>query len=223
MIRARVKRATRRAFSLIEMLIAIAISSAILSAMMVSLDTTFKGFETNADSASSHVVTRIAVNRLLTMIRTGTEFGPVPADVLDTDVNPLIADYFEFVSERDADGDPVTITRVEFRYPGEGALYRSWGINQDPPELDFTPADTGELHLVQLDVATGEETEFLLLNEVRSARFVLRYAIGPHLERATIDLTIDPRTQDETHFASDASAQSVRIVASAMPRQLTPD
>ncbi len=212
---------SRRAFSLVEMLIAVAISSAILSAMMVSLDNTFKGFETNADSASSHVVSRIAVNRLLTMVRTGTEFGPVPNDVLDSEINPLVADYFEFVSERDADGNPVTISRVEFRYPGAGALYRSWGIGQDPPPLNITPTGLGELHLVQTDVASGDVTEFLLLSEVRAARFVLRYDIGPRLERATIDLTIDPRTSGETHFASDASAQAVRIVASAMPRQLT--
>lgn len=220
MIRRTTTKVYSRAFSLVEMLIAVAISAAILSAMMVALDTTFKGFETNADSASSHVVTRIAVNRLLTMVRTGTEFGPVSADVLDSEINPLVADYFEFVSARNADGSPRTISRVEYRYPGAGALHRSWGIGQQPPPLGFTPSGPGELHLVQIDVETNNESSFMLLREVRSVRFILKYDIGPRLERTTIDITVDPRTDDETHLATDASAQSVRIVASAMPRQL---
>ncbi|MEO1128289.1 MAG: prepilin-type N-terminal cleavage/methylation domain-containing protein [Planctomycetota bacterium] len=214
------RRAARRAFSLVEMLIALTISSLLLTATMVALDTTFKGYEMNADSASSNVVTRIAVNRLLTLIRTGTEFGPMPVDVLDSAQNPLVADYFEFVSERDDDGDAVTITRIEYRYPEEGAQYRSWGIGETPPALSFEPSGPGDLYIVQIDAETSAEEEFILLREVRSAQFTLRYDIGPHLRRATIDVTVEPAVPEDIKLESDAPPQVVRVVASAMPRQL---
>jgi prepilin-type N-terminal cleavage/methylation domain-containing protein len=213
-------RAARRAFSLVEMLIALAISGALLSATLVALDTTFKGYEVNADSASSHVVTRIAVNRIMGLVRTGADFGPMPGDVLDNAQNPMVADYFEFVSERDGAGDPVTLTRIEYRYDGAGALYRSWGVSQTPPALGFEPTGPGELHLVQIDADTGAETSFLLLERVRSVRFVLSYDVGPRLERCTMDITVEPAIPEDLKLESDAPPQTVRLVASAMPRRI---
>ncbi|MBN8645888.1 MAG: prepilin-type N-terminal cleavage/methylation domain-containing protein, partial [Planctomycetes bacterium] len=62
-------------FSLIEMLIAIAISSAVLTSMMVALDTMFKGYQQTSGAVSTNVVARIAVNRVLGMIRGGSDFG----------------------------------------------------------------------------------------------------------------------------------------------------
>jgi prepilin-type N-terminal cleavage/methylation domain-containing protein len=214
------RRGLRRAFSLIELQIALAISALLLTATLVALDTMFKGYEINADSASSHVVTRIAVNRVLAMIRMGTDFGPMPLDVLDVDQNPLIADNIEFVSQRDAAGDPVTITRIEYRYPGVGALHQSWGIGEDQPDLGFEPTGPGELWIVQIDVATSAEQEFELLREVRSARFILAYDVGPTLARATIDITVEPAIPEDVKLESDAPPQVVRVVASAQPRRI---
>ncbi len=214
------RRAVRRAFSLVEMLIAIAISGALLSATLVALDTTFKGYEVNADSASSHVVTRIAVNRIMGLVRTGTDFGPMPSDVLDNAQNPMVADYFEFVSERDEFGNPVTLTRIEYRYADQGALYRSWGVAQTPPPLGFEPSGPGELHLVQIDADTDAETSFLLLERVRAVRFVLSYDVGPRLERCTMDVTVEPLVPDDLKLTTDAPPQTVRLVASAMPRRI---
>ncbi len=217
-------RAARRTisggFSLVEMLIALAISGALLSATLVALDTSFKGYEINADSASSHVITRIAVNRIMGLVRTGTEFGPMPGDVLDNAQNPMVADYFEFVSARDEFGDPETLTRIEYHYAGQGALYRSWGASQDPPPLGFEPTGPGSLHLVQIDAATGAETSFLLLDLVRAARFVLSYDVGPRLERCTMDITVEPFVPEDIKLDSDAPPQTVRLVASAMPRRI---
>jgi prepilin-type N-terminal cleavage/methylation domain-containing protein len=213
-------RAARRAFSLVEMLIALAISGALLSATLVALDTTFKGYEINADSASSHVVTRIAVNRIMGLVRTGTDFGPMPADVLDNTQNPMVADFFEFVSARDEFGEPETLTRIEYHYAGQGPQYRSWGVSQAPPPLGFEPTGPGELHLVQIDADTGTETSFLLLERVRAAQFSLSYDVGPRLERCTMDITVEPLIPDDIKIDSDAPPQTVRLVASAMPRRI---
>ena len=220
---ARARRRARRAFSLIEMQIALLISAVLLSATFVALDTTFKGFEVNADSASSHVVTRIAVNRLLSLVRTGADFGPMPLDVLDTAQNPIVADHFEFVSDRDADGEATEVTRIEYRYPGVGALYRSWGASGEPPALGFTPTGPGELYLVRIDLTDDSTQEFLLLGEVRRALFTLRYDVGPRLTRATIDVIVEPQIPHDIKLDSDAPPQVVRVVASAMPRRVQDD
>lgn len=211
---------TRRGFSLAEMLIALAISSALLSSALVALDTLFKGFETNADSASSHVVSRIATNRILTLVRTGTDFGPTPGDVLDANKNPMYSDFFEFVSRRDENNVPTQLTRIEFRYAGEGAQYRAWGVGEEEPELDFQPEGPGELWLVQIDPADDSEQAFLLLREVRSALFSLAYDVGPRLERCTIDIVVEPSMPADIKLESEAPPETLRIVASAMPRRI---
>lgn len=211
---------TRRGFSLAEMLIALAISSALLSSALVALDTLFKGFETNADSASSHVVSRIATNRILTLVRTGTDFGPTPGDVLDANKNPMYSDFFEFVSRRDENNVPTQLTRIEFRYAGEGAQYRAWGVGEEEPELDFQPEGPGELWLVQIDPSDDSEQAFLLLREVRSALFSLAYDVGPRLERCTIDIVVEPSMPADIKLESEAPPETLRIVASAMPRRI---
>jgi prepilin-type N-terminal cleavage/methylation domain-containing protein len=215
------RRGLRRAFSLIELQIALAISALLLTATLVALDTMFKGYEINADSASSHVVTRIAVNRILALIRMGTDFGPMPLDVLDVAQNPLVADNIEFVSQRDSAGDPATITRIEYRYPGVGAIHQSWGIGEDQPDLGFEPTGPGELWIVQIDVATSEQQEFQMLRDVRSARFILAYNIGPTLARATLDITVEPAIPADIKLESDAPPQVIRVVASAEPRRIS--
>lgn len=94
----------RGAFSMIEMLLALAITASLLTATMVALNASFKGYQMTTESASTHVVSRIMMHRLLAMIRTGTEFGPFP-------VNPLIeptvtSDYIQLLTE---DGQVIEI------------------------------------------------------------------------------------------------------------------
>lgn len=209
----------RRGFSLVELLIALVISSTLLTAALVSLDAMFKGYQQTTDSASSHVIARIAVNRILGMVRTGSDFGPFPVDVLDADANPLAADYFEFVSERDASGAIATITRIEYRYPGVGALQRSWSAAADPPELGFEPTGPGELFVVFVDAESGTEQEFQLLSDVRNAVFTLEYDIGPKLARATVDVTVESAPDQALEVESGAVPRTMRMVASSMPRR----
>ena len=215
------RRTARRAFSMIEMLIALSISASIMTATLVAFDAMFKVYETSTDSASNHVVARIAVNRLLGMIRTGSEFGPFPNDVLDADANPLKADYFEFASRFNDDGSIAEVTRVEFRYPGEPPLLRTWGAQEDPPELPdgMEVNGPGELWIVLIDVTTGVEQEFMMLSEVRSAEFTLRYEIGPKLIKGTVDIIFEPSLAVNDGVWTPATPETVRLVASAMPRR----
>ena len=104
-------RVARRAFSMVEMLIALTISSLLLSACLVALDTSFKAYETTTESASTHVVSRLVMHRVMAMIRQGEEFGPYPLGVVTP--TKIETAYIEFVSlEDDATGQR-QVTRIE--------------------------------------------------------------------------------------------------------------
>ncbi len=218
----------RRAFSLVEMMMALTISSMLLTAALVSLDTMFKSYKQTTESASTHVVSRIVMNRLLGMIRTGSDFGPIPNNVLDANQNPRFADYFEYVSERDANDNITQIIRVEYRRPGQAALLQDWGnadtapiIDPDDPNAPPIIEGPGELWLVIIDPNNGDPTtvsENPLISGVRSAIFTLHYDIGPQLARATVDLVIEPNDSVDLTIGADSIPETIRLVASAAPR-----
>ena len=83
----------RRGFNLVEMLIALAISAALLSATMMALHASFNAYQSTTEVASTHTISRLIMNRMLTLLRTGQEFGPLPADPTDTTVT---SNYIEF-------------------------------------------------------------------------------------------------------------------------------
>jgi len=228
-------RRSARGLSIIELLIALTISATLMSATLAALDTMFKGYKQTTESASTHVISRIVMSRLLGMIRTGTGFAPSPANVLDSDINPLAADYFEFANVVDADGAPLEITRVEYRLPGQEAQLRSWGVAGGPPEpeeaeeeeaeegeeVEATSSGAGELWYVRLDATTSPATvveQRPLLSGVRSAVFTLEYDVGPRLIRATIDITVEPNDSQDLTIGVESKAQTFRLVASAFPR-----
>ncbi|MEM8834377.1 MAG: prepilin-type N-terminal cleavage/methylation domain-containing protein [Planctomycetota bacterium] len=222
-------RTARRGFSLVEMLVALTISSTLLTAALVALDAMFQGYKQTTESASTHLVSRMVMTRLLGLIRTGEEFGPFPNFVFDANENPVYADYVEWVSERDANGNATEITRIEFRPAGGEALLQSWGqLEEADGSMPQYPDGglPGELWFVLLDPTIADTpvvTEQPLLNEVRQARFILRYDRGPSLVRATIDLIVEPNDSRDLTVGSDSIPQTIRLVASAAPRMNTLD
>ena len=214
----RAKRLTptsRRGFSIIEMLIAITISATLLTATLTALNASFIQYKVVTESASTHVVSRIVMHRMLSMVRTGSDFGPFPADVLDAAQNPVTTDWIEFVSARDVAGGIDRITRIEHR-PGQAGAGQNvpgslWYVLLDPALVDPNDPQAGIL----------EEHE--LLAGVEAASFTLEYDIGPRLRHATIDLTIRPNDSEDLtvgDVAASAEAQTIRLIATAAPRQL---
>ena len=197
-------RSGRRAFSVVEMLIALAISGSLMAATLAALDSSFKQYKSTTESASTHVVSRIVMHRMLSMIRTGTDFGPFPADPLDPDQNPISSEFIEFVSEQDIGGGITRITRIEHR-----------------PSVEEGPND--ELWYVVVEPTGEDETiveERLLLSGVIGCQFNLEYNEQSWLlDRATIDLTIEPNDSADLTIGGEAPPQTIRLVASAAPRQ----
>ncbi|MDX2115688.1 MAG: prepilin-type N-terminal cleavage/methylation domain-containing protein [Planctomycetota bacterium] len=219
----------RRGLSLIEMMIALAISATLLTATLTALDAMFKGYKQTTESASTHVVSRIVMARLTGMIRTGSGFGPIPADIFDRAENPIASDFIEFVSARDADENPTEMIRIEYRVPvgfaainpgWDDELRRTWGARGGPPD-DLWPPVAGELWFVRLDL-TEDPPEVIqenpLLTGVRSVVFTSHYLRGPKLTRTTIDITVEPNDSEDLALSTDMEVQTFRLVASAAPR-----
>lgn len=199
--------ARRRGFSMVELLLALTIVSVVLTSALVALDASFRTYKATTDSASTHVVSRLLIHRLTAMIRTGTEFGPFPEDVLDPALNPMQSNFIEFLSSEDPDTGEREITRIEFR-----------------EALDGQEFGTLWFQLFRFDGGgnpVGDNEEYLLLPNVEQGVFTLEYNVGPRLERATIDLLIRPNDDlDAVSVEERVDTEPIRLVASATPRRL---
>lgn len=182
---------SRRGFNLVELLLGLAISAALLTATMVALDASFMAYQTTTEVASTHTVGRLVLHRILTLIRTGTEFAPTPADPHDS------LQESDFIDFRMADGSVVSIEWDE----GDEALYIVVGGAGGPRYLLL------EGVVAQYDPISGDQIH----------PFTLEYERGFVLHRATIDLAIVPDDNQSLEIEGDNS-EVIRLVATAMPR-----
>jgi prepilin-type N-terminal cleavage/methylation domain-containing protein len=182
----------RRGFSLVEMLIALAITSTLLTAVFVALDASFTAYQRTTEVASTHTISRLTMHRMLTLIRTGSEFGPFPTNLTE---DPVVeSDYMEFYA---ANGQ---LMRLEWR-PSEEALY-----------IVYIAEDGVETASLLLEGVTQEDDDGGYIPP-----FTLEYVKGTQLYRATIDLTVVP--DDNMSVELDGvNLDVLRLVASAMPR-----
>lgn len=199
---------SRRGFSLIEMLVALTITATLLTASLAALDASFKAYKHTTDAVSTHVVSRIVMGRLTAMIRTGDEFGPYPLDVLNPAENPLDSTFIEFTAFDDQETGLKRVVRVERRDPlsPERGPYELWYLQQD--------FDSGVL---------TSSTESPLITNLQSINFRLEYGIGPRLERATIDMIVEPDDEQGGRIHTDLDSDKLRLVASVVPRRLDDD
>jgi len=188
----------RPGFSIVELLIALTITSMLMAATMVAIDASFYAYASAAEQASSQATTRMVTHRIITMVRTSTAHGPL---LPDTTVTPnvtisddiLTSPYIELI---DAQGN---LVRLEY--------------NTETDELWATinPFD-----------GTPEYSE-PVIGGVTNCVFTLKRRTDDQgvlvLERATMDLTVQPG-QDTSLAIENGSAPPVRMIASTMPRRL---
>lgn len=194
-----------RGFSMIELLIALSITGTLLAATLTALDSSFKSYKLTTETASTHVVTRMVMSRVMAMIRTGTEFGPYPADVLDTTQNPVVSDAIEFTTWEEPTTLQRRIVRVERRAQADA--------ERGPFELWY----------VETNLTAGVVTSTVerpLITGVLEARFTLEYSVGPRLRRATVDLTVRPNDFQDASFSNDLETPAIRLVSTVNPRRL---
>lgn len=155
-------RSCRRAFNLVEMVIALAITSALLTSVLVALNASFQAYQSTTEVASTHTIGRLTMHRILAMIRVGKEFGPFPTDPLE----PTVKDDI-----------------MQFRNPNGQLIELRW----DEDEEALYVAVDGTEHLLIENVVKQIDEDG---NQIMP--FTLEYEKGRHLHRATIDLAIKP-------------------------------
>lgn len=189
---------SRRGFNLVEMLLALTISAVLLAATLVALNASFMAYQTTTEVASTHTISRLTMHRVLSLIRTGREFGPFPADPHDTVVR---SDFIEF---RNPDGDIMSL---------------EWVPARETLEIVMIDSSDGTTELMREELLKGVVAQTDSDGNPVSP-FTLEYRLGRKLFRATVDLMIVPDDNMSVTLDGDSS-QIIRLVASAMPRTET--
>ena len=179
----------RRGFSLVEVLIALVITSTLLTATLVALDASFRAYQSTTEEISSNSIGRLVMHRLLTMIRTGSDFGPYPDDPR---ISIIKSDYLEF---RTSSGDVVTVL---------------WNRNDE--SLTYQVQGSEPVQLLDGVIGTTDDLGNLV------EPFTLEFADGRRLYRASIDFTIEPDDIIELELEGEKESNELRFVGSAMPR-----
>lgn len=198
----------RRAFSMIELLIALTITATLMTASLAALDSGFKSYKQTTEGASTQVVSRIVMHRIMSMIRNGTEFGPYPVDPLDAAQNPVRSTFIEFVSVDDQTTGERIVIRLERR---------------DAPQGANSPFELWYVEMRYNGETLASTTSRPLITELQSIQFTLEYDVGPRLQRATVDMTVQPDDTQGFTVATDLNVPAIRLVSSVSPRKLDED
>ena len=192
------KGGSRHGLSIIETLIALAISALLLTATMVAIDASFRAYADTAATASTQTATRLITNRFMSMLRTSTAHGPLVPDPgsnppVTLSGNTLTSNYVELVDSRN------NLVRLEYRSVDE------------------------ELWVTSTPLGGGQAIAQPLLSGVSNCQFFVNRRLDSNnvwvLERATMDLTVDA-PPDATLSIENGAPQPIRMIASTMPRQL---
>jgi hypothetical protein len=187
-----------RGLSLVETLLALTITAALMAATMVATDASFKAYADAAEQASAQAGTRMVTNRLLTLIRTSTAHGPLEASAA---TNPPVT----------LSGSTITSHYLELLDPSGNIV-----------KVEYKSASK-ELWLTTTPSGGGASTSQPLIGGVTAATF---YAVRRQdddglwvLDRGTMDLTIEP-SPDATLSLEAGAGSAIRVIASTMPRKL---
>ena len=187
--RLRPRRDARRGLTLVELLIALAITATLLAAMLMALQAAFRGYQASVEQSSTHMTARIVAQRILTLVRTGAVFGPLPDDP----------------RERFVRGDTITIARAD----GETITLR---LDRTEATL-FIRAGAGDERTL-LSGVRGPVDD----NGAARGAFTLEFEKGATLVRASYDLTVEGDPSAQLMIEGD-EVTPLRLVGTGSPRR----
>jgi hypothetical protein len=181
---------------LVELLVALAISAALLTAVAVATDSSFKAYAINEEQSGLTQRARLCMHRMLTYMRTCKEHQPIT----DTEVT------------RFSQGVIVTDIGVSM-------------FTEDGRQLDFEyDAPNRKLMLVENGVSRellhGVEAFYVKMEPMKSPSAIRGGTGYDLLRRATILLTIKTSGQS-ADIDEDANSNIVTMSCSVMPRRNT--
>jgi len=188
---------------LVELLVALAISAALLTSVAVAIDASFKAYAANQTNAQLMQRARLAMNRITTYIRATTEHLPDDDTAQD-----------EFESGLITQASAIRMMLDETN----GVIFRQAGqqLQMVPFAISGSVLSEGTPHVLLEGVGSGDFTiRFEPQRSTQSAKVGGRY---DQLKRASISLTIRP-TAKTTTTGESASGESVTLSTSVMPRR----
>jgi len=184
----------RRGVGLVELLLALAISAMLLTATAVAVDASFKAYANNQEQSSLLQQSRMALNRMVTSIRTSDSHAP-------TDFT-LLVDF--------KNGKKVTGTAIAmFQEDGTNIVYRYDSAKQ---------LILADVRGKSYTVARGVQAFAIIMEPMRSEE-ALRTGSGYDLlRRASIQITIG--TTNQTAQSSETTGKHpVTLSVSVTPRR----
>lgn len=199
-------RQRRRGVGLVELLVALAISSALLTAVAVATDAAFKAYAINQTQAQLMQRARLAMNRMTTYIRATTQHLPDDDDAQDEFESGLITEASAIRLMTDS---------------SHGVIFRQSGteLQMVPFTLSGNVLTEGTARTLLQGVGTGD---FMIAFEPqRSAQAIKLNGLAAacdQLKRASIVLTV--RAGGSSSVTGEETAnQNVTLSTSIMPRK----
>jgi hypothetical protein len=184
----------RRGVGMVELLIALSITAALLTATAVAVDAAFKGYKINEENTLLTQRARVALNFMTTSIRTTQLHAPDTAG---------LATQF-------AGGATVTDTGIDMYDAGNRPLT----FRYDAANKRLLAVSNGTTYVM----AQGVESFQVKMEPMRSSASVKTGGGWDLLRRATITLSV--RTNAATALPSETTGrQVVTLSASVMPRR----
>ncbi len=183
-------RRARRGFSLIEMLVALAICSALLTATLVSLYASFRAYQSTTEQASTHVIGRVVMHRVMALVRNGVGFGPLPEDPRETSI---ATDEMTFLDDEE----------------------REITLRLDRTHKVLLMRVDGSQEQVLLDGVSGP----LDTDGTELGAFQLEYENGYKLIKASFDLTVAADDTAQLSIEGN-DVVPIRLVGSTAPRRI---
>jgi prepilin-type N-terminal cleavage/methylation domain-containing protein len=184
----------RRGVGLVELLIALAISALLLTATAVAVDASFKAYANNQEESSLLQQGRMALNRLVTSIRTSDTHAPTDPKLLTNFKN----------------GAKVTGSAIAmFQEDGTNIIYR-----YDAAKQQLIAEVNGKPYILARGVLAFQVT----MEPMRSEDALRTGSSYDLLRRANILITI--HTTDQTAQASETTGKHpVTLSVSVSPRR----
>jgi prepilin-type N-terminal cleavage/methylation domain-containing protein len=196
------KQHRRHGVGLIELLVALAISAALLTAVAVATDASFKAYGINETQAQLMERSRLAMNRILTYIRSTNQHLP------DDD-----ASQTKFQS-----GLITQCTSIRMMIDAtHGIIFRQSGTTLQAVSFTIAGATLteGKARTLLAGVNAGDFT--ITMEPQRSAEAIKTGGVYDQLKRASITLTV--RAAAATAMTGeDLANQSITLSGSVMPR-----
>jgi len=210
-------------FSLVELLISLAIVAILMVATMVAIDASFQAYAAAAESASTQNTTRLVTHRVVSLVRTSSAHGPLnPGTPSDANWNAMQSAYETAIGAAHGGLTPAAATATQNGPVIEANFLRLIDTQGNELAIRYEPT-ARELWLTILKPGATSAIAQPLLDGVDAASFTVRPREDDFgvevLQRASLDVTVSPDA-DTTLAIESADTPPIRIFASTMPRTL---